>query len=445
MIGHIIYSVSMLVQIMSGIFMWHSICKARWSFAFTLLTYFGALELGYIVFTFGLKNYVVDDLHTAYKMLLGVAAIFIYYKDTIVKKVVVMSYTLGTTFLVGGAGTRVVKAQFNLNDETFMEMFSSVDGMIHFGTMICADMLMIVYTLTVIICKWKNMKATKNLRFIFIMLAFTVIHTASLIVYYSDATVLENDNNSIIQIVYQALLFILIFAQYYSTLHSQRLIETEASLRQLESEMQHTYDYYALADRKFSDISSLRHDMQNQLQTVRMLMADRSGIEAARETLGEIQEKLASARAVQFCESPIVNSLLTLKLDEIRDENIETSIVLRGCEKLSLDNYDMCSLFSNLFDNACEACKALPEGSERFIELKSGVVNGRFVLKLRNSCKVQEKTKKFGLPETTKSEAGHGFGTKIIDSIAKKYDGVFTMKYENGVMESVVIMKVYAT
>lgn len=436
MIDHIIYLCGILVQLMTIVFALHLICKPRFSFTVTLLIYFSAIEIGYILFEFLLNIAVTETIHSAYKLLLCVAVPFVFYKDILSKKIIISACTVISQWLIQLAAIVFICGFYNITEAELM----TVNGYTVFGVMFCSDLCMILYVLTGIIYRWRDMSFRKNIRFLLIMIIFTLIHMVSISVYYYDKSVTENPNNNIIQLVYQLVLYILIFAQYYSTLHSQKLITAEANIRQLEAEMQHTYDYYMLADDKFQEISGLRHDMQNQLQTVKHLMQDKKNTDEAREIITEIDEKLASAKAVQFCSNPIINSLLTLKMNGVRNNSIATEIILRDCDKLSLDNYDICSLFANLFDNACEACMKLPETEERFIEMKSELLNDCFVLKVRNSCREPSRKRKGRLPETTKTEAGHGFGTKIISSIAGKYDGSFTMKYADGVMESAVVL-----
>lgn len=433
---HFVYLCGICIQLLTIVFALHLICKPKYSFAVTLLLYFAAIEIGYIFFTFLLNIPVAETIHSLYKIGLCVAVPFVFYKDSLLKKIIISVSTVLSQLIIEQIAIVSICGFYNITKAELM----AVNGFTHFGILLCSDMCMIVYVLIGIICRWKDMSFRKNIRFLLIMIIFTMIHTVSIAVYYYDKSVVENPNNSIIQLVYQTILYILIFAQYYSTLRSQKLITAEANIRQLEAEMQHTYDYYMLADDKFQEISGLRHDMQNQIQTVKHLMQDKKNTDEAREIITEIDAKLASAKAVQFCSNPIINSLLTLKMNSVQKNGIDTEIILRDCDKLSLDNYDICSLFANLFDNACEACIKLPENEERFIEMKSELLNGCFVLKVRNSCREPSKKRKGRLPETTKEEAGHGFGTKIIDSIAGKYDGSFSMKYADGIMESAVVL-----
>ena len=46
-----------------------------------------------------------------------------------------------------------------------------------------------------------------------------------------------------------------------------------------------------------------------------------------------------------------------------------------------------------------------------------------------------------GMPVTTKSGAGHGFGLRSIREIAEKYGGVVTLNTEGNIFKLTVLMK----
>ena len=99
-----------------------------------------------------------------------------------------------------------------------------------------------------------------------------------------------------------------------------------------------------------------------------------------------VEEQLAAAKTVHFCQNPIINSVLTVKMNIVKANGIETDILLNDCENLPFDNYDICSLFANLYDNAVEACQKIEENKERRITMRSSIKNDYFVLKIVNTC-----------------------------------------------------------
>ena len=64
-----------------------------------------------------------------------------------------------------------------------------------------------------------------------------------------------------------------------------------------------------------------------------------------------------------------------------------------------------------------------------------------FVLKITNSCNFISEVKNGKMPKSDKSSDGHGFGTKIIENITKKYNGTFTMNYNDGFMTIIAALQ----
>ena len=82
---------------------------------------------------------------------------------------------------------------------------------------------------------------------------------------------------------------------------------------------------------------------------------------------------------------------------------------------------------SNLFDNAAECCLQEKHPERTLITLKSSIRSGCFVIRCVNTCTVPPDGTK-----STKHSEGHGYGMAIIRSICKKYDGEYSLRYEDG-------------
>ena len=99
------------------------------------------------------------------------------------------------------------------------------------------------------------------------------------------------------------------------------------------------------------------------------------------------------------------------KIDSL---NIKAEIQLLIPRGLKMDPLHLCSLFSNLLDNALEALAELPE-NERELELNAEMKGIYLFVKARNTT-----VKSHALRKIRK---GRGYGTQIIQNLAKIYDG----------------------
>lgn len=430
----IIYFVEFYVQIIILTFSWNQIMRQRFPIIIQSFIYLFMIIIASVLAFHAGQNEVQQTIP---KLITGLLFFIIAYNDSMLKKFIMFIVTTIITAVVTLSTEALVVKIFNQP----ITKFSSANSANAAGMIILQDLLLIFCVSGCIIYKIRDKSFRKNISHLMVMVAFTSIHMAFLIVYYSDTSVLDNQKNNIIQFVYQILIITMVLFQYYNTLRSQKLIETEETLKKLEMEKHYTYDYYMLADEKFSEISSLRHDIQNQIQAVEYLTAEGGNYEEAREIINQIQKRLNASRGVQFCENHIINSVLAMKINEPANSDIDTEIILKNCRDLPFDNYDLCSLFVNLFDNAAEACHKIDSSDKKFIEVNSCIKNNYFVLKVVNSCNSKIKLSSNKLPISTKSEPNHGYGTKIINSITKKYNGSFSIEKNENVITAVAVLK----
>ncbi len=105
-------------------------------------------------------------------------------------------------------------------------------------------------------------------------------------------------------------------------------------------------------------------------------------------------------------------------------------------EKLPLTAPEIGELFSNLLENACEACIKMEGGGSIALTVK--VDNDRLRLELRNSVSVQTVFDRAGLPRTTK--AGGGTGTRSAATIVQRYGGMLRFSQEGNVFVTQMIL-----
>ncbi len=393
------------------------------------------------IFLLGDMLHLSTDVQSTLRILQSAVVILVLYHGKLLHRILSFFLMLGLSLLTEFLGSVICTRLYGIPYDAIL---LDPDYYFSFAMLLISDTLFICSLLFAILWRRKELWIHGNFRQLGIMLLFVTIHFLMVIVYYLDQSVLDNPRNQMIQTGFQLLLYFALIFNYFNALRTRKLMESEQALRNLETEMEHNYQYYMLADEKFTEVSKLRHDILNQIQTVQYLIQTGKNEQEAREIMQRIEEQLAAAKTVHFCQNPIINSVLTVKMNTVQASGIETDILLGDCGDLPFDNYDICSLFANLYDNAVEACQKLAEGKERFIEMRSGIQNDFFVLKIRNSCEPMPELKNGEMPKSDKGSDAHGYGTKIIENIAKKYDGSFTMRFENGVMTAVIALKLTA-
>lgn len=419
--SHAIYLLNMLVQIIIFIFYLNQFLKPKKSFQTTTAIYFIPFIIIYAI-TILAGDTDHDSLgNQISRYALLIIFPFVCYSGKWLKKLFTVILFLPFLLLCEQVALTFIYIIFGkLSPQEMID-----HQLLAVGQTMISDVLLLFIIIMAFVINYRKFKLEKSLAELSYMLCFISLHFIFIVAYYCINRNNISEANNMIQLAFQALLFIMIFIQYYNSLNTSRLREAEREYKAMQSRMENDYNYYMLADSKFTEISELRHDIQNQFQTVRVLLNTPDGREEAENIIDDIQQRLLSVKAVNYCDNRTINAVLTVKLNEEKINKIQTQVILNDCSDLPFDDYDLCSLVSNLFDNAIESCMKFEDISKTFIEIKSGVHGGFFILRFTNSCLHEiEKGK------SQKSEAGHGYGTKISENICRKYKGSFNLKKE---------------
>ena len=90
---------------------------------------------------------------------------------------------------------------------------------------------------------------------------------------------------------------------------------------------------------------------------------------------------------------------------------------------LSIEDMDLVCVFSNLLDNAIEACRADCETAAPFIDIAANTYRGYFIVSVTNSTASATEPN-----EKKQSPDNHGLGLHILMDVAEKYNGSFDIQ-----------------
>ena len=203
----------------------------------------------------------------------------------------------------------------------------------------------------------------------------------------------------------------------------EKKAELEKELQDIHYTMELERAHYRTIQERREDLARIRHDFNNQLATVSLLIQSGEGSDA-QSMLRQLGENIAATREEPYCSVPVINAVLTEKTALCKKEGIQLEVVLELPDTLTIDPLHLCSIFANLLDNAAKAAK----DTEAPTILLSYAVAGDYLF---------IKTINPSLPPKT-PDKGHGYGSKILKQLSAKYDGSYQTSYENGIFTAVV-------
>ena len=128
--------------------------------------------------------------------------------------------------------------------------------------------------------------------------------------------------------------------------------------------------------------------------------------------------------------SIVVDAVINNKAHYAQGKDIAINF-LGNIPDIGVSPQDLCLIFSNLIDNAIEACEKL--SGEKIIDIEVGLRQNFFILSISNPC-ASAPVKRNGAIRTIKKDKSlHGIGLKNVSVTAEKYSGVLVTDYSNGV------------
>lgn len=148
--------------------------------------------------------------------------------------------------------------------------------------------------------------------------------------------------------------------------------------------------------------------------------------ELTQDAISDLNESISIYDSRIKTGNQLLDVLLTEKSLYCEQNGITFSCMVDGEKLAFINDGDLYCLFSNLIDNALEAVKGLEDREKRVVNL---VVKAKNNLVLVQEENYYDGSLTFldGLPVTTKEDKNyHGFGTKSIRMIVRKYGGEFS-------------------
>lgn len=179
--------------------------------------------------------------------------------------------------------------------------------------------------------------------------------------------------------------------------------------------------YYDEINRRYLESRKIRHDIANHLLAISALV-ESGKIDEARRYIGEVSEENDLAVMPVKTGVSVLDALLYKKAEWAKESGISLTVEV-NCPlgDTTISNYDFCTVFGNILDNAFEAVQPL-KGNRRvqvLIEKQLDMLYIRCTNPYAGEVRIRgEKLL------TSKADSGlHGYGIARVKDIARKHGG----------------------
>lgn len=198
--------------------------------------------------------------------------------------------------------------------------------------------------------------------------------------------------------------------------------------------------YYEEIESINQEVRKYKHDLSNHLHMLYFYLEEHN-IDSAKEYLNHMGvdfKNISKGFYYIKTNNEAIDFILNSKLLRAREKGVKVQSKIGDMQNVTISNMDLCTLLSNLLDNAIEACE-LYKGKDSFIDIEMSLIKNNLLCNIKNSAN-PVKTDAKGQYLTNKKTGDHGFGMLQIDRIIKQYNGFVTRKYKNNVFETDIIL-----
>ena len=231
---------------------------------------------------------------------------------------------------------------------------------------------------------------------------------------------------------------VMIRAVYTMCREQKDIIDLQAEKQRFLAEREITQ----MAHKSLNDLRCIRHDLKNQYAYMQILLSEKR-YEELDDYFQKFQENMPAQLNLIDCGNHTVNTVLNMEFSKFRAEQIQVEHQLVVPPTLPFPDGEICSVLTNLLDNAYDECRRLLKDGWQSAKVRIEIYPHQSYLYLRcmnSTDRTGLEHLGTGLLTTKRDKQLHGYGTRIIAKIAEKYNGCAQYQLENEMFVAQVMM-----
>lgn len=187
--------------------------------------------------------------------------------------------------------------------------------------------------------------------------------------------------------------------------------------------------HYETLLKNTQEIRSLRHDMQSHVNALSYFSKEKDW-EKLQAYIEEVNENAQKVRPYTVnVNHGFINAILEDSLS--KEPEIAFSCDGKIPADIQIDDFDLCTIFSNLIRNAVEACNRLPEDAKKWIHLDLYMLQDNLYIRMENPVISEINVQKLEGSTSKEDKKNHGFGIYNLKNAVEKYQGEVSFDCED--------------
>lgn len=286
-------------------------------------------------------------------------------------------------FILTYAGCDIIVSALFSVFQGSLPMYTNNPILFLLNVIIAQTMMIVIYKFLIFYFKkQKNFYMSKK-QYIFLavfpILNIVVMYVIILLGTYE----VDQSTKHIVMVLMTITSAILNMAVIYLIENISKSKQLENDIRLIEQRMDMRYSYYQQLEMEYDKSQDLMHDIKNHIKVFeRLYQADQNseGLEYTKKIYDLVDEL-----GMKFNnDNKILNIIVNENIRICEIHHIEFIYSVENLDLSFIDEIDITAIFSNLLDNAVEACEKIGSGTKR-IELRVYQFNNMIIINIINS------------------------------------------------------------
>ena len=187
--------------------------------------------------------------------------------------------------------------------------------------------------------------------------------------------------------------------------------------------------HYVYLENREQATRKFRHDLRSHMETVSNL-ANNHEYERMNSYLEQMHMRIDSFGNMVTVHNGIVDAIINQYYTRAGESGIKMDVKGRLPADLCIDDFDLCTIFSNILSNAYEAAI---NTKEKYISMECRYNDKNVIVVVKNSFKGEAYSDDMQWKTAKGDTEYHGYGLENIKDSVKKYNGVFDIETQDGV------------
>lgn len=209
----------------------------------------------------------------------------------------------------------------------------------------------------------------------------------------------------------------------------------KSSLEMNQKLMSSQEQYYRMLLNQEQETRKFRHDISNHIICITALLKENKNEEALKY-VNKLNDRVSQLKSGIKTGNILVNAIANDIIQKYPDVVFKWNGGIP--EKLNISDIDICTIFSNLLDNAFAAASVVKKDKTVSVIIKS--ISGNLMISIENTTENKIKTENGKFITTKSDKKNHGFGTQNVKIAVDSLKGSVEYSCDNGIFEVDVLI-----